>query len=243
MTEPHHFPRPPRCRSRSGRRSPSTGSWCSIRRRWGGTCSIRARWRRAHWPTTWSGAKSTAPDRCTPSPWRAGPTGPPWADAVPQLLAVVEWDAGPAVQHRAGRRRSRRRPDRHAGEPGVLRHPRYRNHAVAVPAGADRCLRPCSSCCGPAWHDDTPRRRLRRSDLDLARAPRRSRGRGVGVDRACRHRSPAARRRAARQLAGHAALDGGGRVGWLRVVRDQHHPARHRAAVRHPARGLPTAAC
>lgn len=23
------------------------------------------------------------------------PTGPPWADAVPQLLAVVQWDAGP----------------------------------------------------------------------------------------------------------------------------------------------------
>lgn len=25
------------------------------------------------------------------------PTAPPWADAVPQLLAVVEWDAGPRV--------------------------------------------------------------------------------------------------------------------------------------------------
>jgi uncharacterized protein len=23
------------------------------------------------------------------------PTGPPWTDAVPQLLAVVQWDAGP----------------------------------------------------------------------------------------------------------------------------------------------------
>ena len=23
------------------------------------------------------------------------PTGPPWVDAVPQILAVVEWDAGP----------------------------------------------------------------------------------------------------------------------------------------------------
>jgi uncharacterized protein len=23
------------------------------------------------------------------------PTGPPWADAVPQILAVVQWDAGP----------------------------------------------------------------------------------------------------------------------------------------------------
>ena len=23
------------------------------------------------------------------------PTGPPWADALPQLLAVVQWDAGP----------------------------------------------------------------------------------------------------------------------------------------------------
>jgi len=25
------------------------------------------------------------------------PTGPPWADKVPQLLAVVEWDVGPRV--------------------------------------------------------------------------------------------------------------------------------------------------
>jgi hypothetical protein len=25
------------------------------------------------------------------------PTGPPWAGAVPQILAVVEWDAGPRL--------------------------------------------------------------------------------------------------------------------------------------------------
>ncbi|HZQ31193.1 MAG TPA: OB-fold domain-containing protein [Mycobacterium sp.] len=25
------------------------------------------------------------------------PTGPPWAEAVPQLLAVVQWDVGPRV--------------------------------------------------------------------------------------------------------------------------------------------------
>jgi uncharacterized protein len=25
------------------------------------------------------------------------PTGPPWVDAVPQLLAVVEWDVGPRI--------------------------------------------------------------------------------------------------------------------------------------------------
>ena len=25
------------------------------------------------------------------------PTGPPWAEKVPQLLAVVEWDVGPRV--------------------------------------------------------------------------------------------------------------------------------------------------
>ena len=25
------------------------------------------------------------------------PTGPPWADALPQLLAVVQWDVGPRV--------------------------------------------------------------------------------------------------------------------------------------------------
>ena len=27
----------------------------------------------------------------------ARPTGPPWAGALPQLLAVVEWDVGPKV--------------------------------------------------------------------------------------------------------------------------------------------------
>jgi uncharacterized OB-fold protein len=25
------------------------------------------------------------------------PTGPPWVDALPQILAVVQWDAGPRV--------------------------------------------------------------------------------------------------------------------------------------------------
>lgn len=25
------------------------------------------------------------------------PTGPPWADALPQILAVVQWDVGPRV--------------------------------------------------------------------------------------------------------------------------------------------------
>jgi uncharacterized protein len=25
------------------------------------------------------------------------PTGPPWTDALPQLLAVVQWDAGPKI--------------------------------------------------------------------------------------------------------------------------------------------------
>jgi uncharacterized protein len=25
------------------------------------------------------------------------PTGPPWVDAVPQLLAVVQWDVGPRI--------------------------------------------------------------------------------------------------------------------------------------------------
>jgi uncharacterized OB-fold protein len=25
------------------------------------------------------------------------PTGPPWADALPQLLAVVQWDVGPRI--------------------------------------------------------------------------------------------------------------------------------------------------
>src|SRR6478672_12754711 len=38
-------------------------------------CSIRARWRRGRWPTTSSGARSTAPGRCTPSPLRADRPG------------------------------------------------------------------------------------------------------------------------------------------------------------------------
>ena len=77
------------------------------------------------------------------------PTGPPWADALPQLLAVVEWDAGPRISTelvdvepddiRIGMRVA----------PGVLRRARRGHHAAAV--SARRCLRPCSSCCGHAW--------------------------------------------------------------------------------------------
>ena len=41
--------------------------------------------------------RSTAPERCITYTVARRPTGPPWADAVPQLLAVVEWDVGPRV--------------------------------------------------------------------------------------------------------------------------------------------------
>ena len=81
---------------------------------------------------------------------RRRPTGPPWADALPQLLAVVEWDVGPRVSTelvdvapediRVGMR----------VDAGVLRRARRRRHAAALPARR-QCLRQCSSCCGPAW--------------------------------------------------------------------------------------------
>ncbi len=58
------------------------------------------------------------------------PTGPPWADKVPQLLAVVEWDVGPRVSTELVDVEPGRHPDRHAGVPGVLRH--RRRHAAAV---------------------------------------------------------------------------------------------------------------
>src|ERR1044072_64135 len=35
--------------------------------------------------------------RLSPYPVARRPTGPPWAEKQPQLLAVVEWDAGPRV--------------------------------------------------------------------------------------------------------------------------------------------------
>ena len=47
--------------------------------------------------TTSNGARSTVRERCSPTPSPHGPTGPPWAGALPQLLAVVEWDVGPKV--------------------------------------------------------------------------------------------------------------------------------------------------
>ena len=64
------------------------------------------------------------------------PTGPPWADAVPQILAVVEWDAGPRFSTELVDVDPADVRDRHAGEPGVLRRSRYRGHPVAVSAGA-----------------------------------------------------------------------------------------------------------
>jgi uncharacterized OB-fold protein len=59
----------------------STESSCSIRPHWVATSSIRA----------------SSPREPSPTIFNRRPTGPPWADAVPQLLAVVQWDAGPRI--------------------------------------------------------------------------------------------------------------------------------------------------
>ena len=86
---------PPRCPSRSGTAWPSTASWCSTR---------RPRSRYVFYPRTL--APGTLADDLE---WREidgaatlytytvarRPTGPPWADALPQLPAVVQWDVGP----------------------------------------------------------------------------------------------------------------------------------------------------
>ena len=112
---PSPFPSPRRSRGPSGTAWPSTASWCSTRPRWGATSSTRG-----------TLAPGTLADDLE---WReidgAGtlytftvarrPTGPPWADALPQLLAVVQWDAGPEIQHRVGRRRPGDVRYRHAG--------------------------------------------------------------------------------------------------------------------------------
>ena len=100
------------------------------------------------------------------------PTGPPWADKVPQLLAVVEWDVGPAGQHRTGRRRTARTSESGCGSP--------RCSATFPTAG--------SRCCGTGrdrtmfetvqqllrsrMNDDTVAMVHGDQYVDLARAPR-----------------------------------------------------------------------
>jgi uncharacterized protein len=74
------------------------------------------------------------------------PTGPPWAEKLPQLLAVVEWDAGPRVSTELVDIEPGH-SHRYARLPGLLR--RSRNHVAAVQAG--RCLKRCSSCFGRGW--------------------------------------------------------------------------------------------
>ena len=58
-------------------------------------------------------------------------------------------------------------------------------------------------------------------------------------DRPARHRPPAARRRAAGQHPGHAAVDGRRRAGRLRALRHQHHPPRRRPRCRRTTGRVP----
>ena len=60
------------------------------------------------------------------------PTGPPWAEKLPQLLAVVEWDVGPRVSTELVDVDTREHPYRHAGRSGVLR--RGRGNTAPLPA-------------------------------------------------------------------------------------------------------------
>ena len=89
---------------------------------------------RDRWPTTWNGAKSTVPERCIPS--RRTQTH---RSAVGRRAAAAA--GGGAVgcraegQHRIGRGRPERHPNRNAGEAGVLRSAGSRNHPAEVPAG------------------------------------------------------------------------------------------------------------
>ena len=78
-----------------------------------------------------------------------------------------------------------------------------------------------------------------RTDLDVARAPRRGRPPGSRTDRHRRSRSPVARRCSAGQHPGHAHRNGRGRARRVRRLRHQQHPPRRRAGARHRARRLP----
>ena len=85
------------------------------------------------------------------------PTGPPWAEKLPQLLAVVEWDVGPRVSTelvdvepddiRIGMRVTPVFCD--VPDAGITLL-RYRPATSDCPAPAP-CLRPCSSCCARGW--------------------------------------------------------------------------------------------
>ena len=63
------------------------------------------------------------------------PTAPPWADSLPQLLAVVEWDEGPRLSTEMVNVDPEGPLRRHAGQAGLLRLPRRWHHLVALRAG------------------------------------------------------------------------------------------------------------
>lgn len=83
------------------------------------------------------------------------------------------------------------------------------------------------------------RSRVRRQDMDVARAPRPRIRPGRGPAGRGGPGPPDARGHPARQHSRHARGHGGGRTRRLRPVRHQHHPPRRRPGPRHPARRLP----
>ena len=64
------------------------------------------------------------------------PVSPHFADAVPQLLAIVEWDEGPRFSTEMVNVDPSRPASRHAGTAGVLRLPRARGDPAALRASA-----------------------------------------------------------------------------------------------------------
>ena len=60
------------------------------------------------------------------------PVSPHFADAVPQLLAIVEWDEGPRFSTEMVNVEPDRPARRHAGAAGVLRPSRTRGHPAAL---------------------------------------------------------------------------------------------------------------
>ena len=63
------------------------------------------------------------------------PVSPHFADAVPQLLAIVEWDEGPRFSTEMVNVDPAELCGRDAGAAGVLRLPRPRRHDAALRAG------------------------------------------------------------------------------------------------------------
>ena len=62
------------------------------------------------------------------------PVSPHFADAVPQLLAIVEWDEGPRFSTEMVNVDPERAARRYAGTAGVLRLSRARGHPAALRA-------------------------------------------------------------------------------------------------------------